>query len=582
VALCELPLKSSVGVAVARGLKDVTVLGTLNPPFPLSTLRSGCKPTIVAEDFAHREKEICGVTPYFCAPVFKGKMVDSSEGPVWSDPYVEQFLKYKNVHSDERIWRFAVDDFVDGMEKLAGIECVRPLSDYEAWMGVEDTDIGSVNLKTSTGAPFFQRKENFVRLDHVKKEVYVKQIILDQIDEILKIIDMGIVFSPMCSHSLKDEAISILKMMSMLVRVFVCLPLAFNFLLKKYFYPFALFMRAHKDFFEAQTGMNPFSFLELGTFLSRFLTKCSDRFGDGDFAFFDGSQSSQMRLAEGEVWQKFSVLTQYSARDQNRVRMLFLGTVYTLRFVKNDLVLMAFQNPSGGQITLETNGIGNSLAFRYCYYAEFFARRAALLATKVWVLIVAVLPPKFRVNVALGTTGDDNLYGVSSSCRWLDHQVLVKRMAEVGLTYTTADKNQSDAVVGFKSITEVSFVKRRFRQDEGRWKARLELKSLVKMLVFAKQSELSRRDHAAVLVSNVNRELYYHGREVFDSWMIDIRTSVEKHYLYESRYCRLFDYDTLDEMFKSSDYPRWIRELRSEDEAVLSARTKEKAVVLLE
>jgi hypothetical protein len=158
VTLRDLPRKSSVAVAVARGLDHVTVLGTMDPPFPLSTLRTGCAPTLMADWFREREKEVCGETPYFTAPTFRGRMDDDGQ---WVDPYVTHLMKMNNKHSDERFWHLAVADYCHGMDKLAGWEGVRPLTDYEAWMGVENSDIGSINLKTSAGPPFFPEEGTF-------------------------------------------------------------------------------------------------------------------------------------------------------------------------------------------------------------------------------------------------------------------------------------------------------------------------------------------------------------------------------------------------------------------------------------
>lgn len=549
VRLKDLPLKSSVGVAITRGLEHVTVLGTMDPPFPLSTLRSGCDATLVAEHFRKRELDICGETPYFTKPVFKGTLQEDGQ---WIDPYVTHLMKMKNKHADERFWCMAVADYCHGMEKLAGWDGVRPLTDYEAWMGVENSDIGSINLKTSAGPPFFQRKENFVKFDHINKTVDVQQIVLEQIQEIYDVIDMGLVYIPMASHSLKDEPISNKKVLEWMIRNFSCFPMGFNFLLKKYFTGFCMMIRAHREFFESMVSANFFS-MDVDEFVRDLIKVARDRLGDGDFTHFDGTQGSQLRHAEGEVWRRMSECAGFNPVDKQRVYMLFLGTVYTMRFIKNDLILLAFQNPSGGWITLDTNGVSNSLCFRYCYYAEWFS-----------FVENVVVPVLFRIWITLRTLGDDNIYSVHPRCVFFTHEVLVRRMFEIGMGYTTADKALAGKIVPFKTIEEVSFLKRRFRKVGERWQARLELKSLVKMAVMAKKSELGRKDHAAVLMSNINRELFYHGREIFDDWMFDINTAVMEFDLHESRYCRMFTFEQLQVLFDKNAYPLSLRGTRLE------------------
>jgi hypothetical protein len=391
-----------------------------------------------------------------------------------------------------------------------------------------------------------------VKFDHVGKTVDVQQMVLDQIQEIYDVIDMGLIYIPLCSHSLKDEPISNTKAKNLMVRNFSCCPMAFNFLLKKYFTALCVFMRAHKSFFESMVGANFFS-MDVDEFVNELTAYTVDRLGDGDYVHFDGTQGSQLRQAEGEVWQEMCRCGGWSLRDTRRVYLLFMGTVYTMRFIKNDLVLVAFQNPSGGQITLDTNGICNSLCFRYAYYAEWFS-----------FVENVVLPALFRVWIILRTLGDDNVYGVHPECRFINHQVLVERMKEIGMGYTSADKVSNAEEVNFKTIGEISFLKRRFRKVGSRWQARLELKSLVKMAVMAKKSELGRKDHAAVLLSNINRELYYHGREVFDSWMCDVVLACKALDLHESRFCRMFTFEQLDELFLKDDYPPWLKGTRLE------------------
>jgi hypothetical protein len=140
----------------------------------------------------------------------------------------------------------------------------------------------------------------------------------------------------------------------------------------------------------------------------------------------------------------------------------------------------------------------------------------------------------------------------------MNHHVLVKYMSEIGHIYTTADKIANE-YVSWKKVTQVSFLKRRFScGDDGRWKARLELKSLVKMLVCCKRSDLSLMDHAAVLLTNVNSELYFHGKSIFDQWMLLIEESARKFELDKSILLRLKSFGELHDLYLKDEYPTWI------------------------
>jgi hypothetical protein len=232
VKLGPLPLKSSLNAAIGSGMALVDVLGTITPPLVGSSLKSRCYRTMFAGDFADLETEVCGKSDYFQQPPFGGRMVEVAGQKEWRDPYVVNLKGMRNQWADERVLDMCVKDYVDGMSSLAGWDSVKPLSDYEAWMGVECGDIGAINLKTSAGAPWFRRKEEFVKFDHVAKTVEVKDEILQHIERVLEVIDKGGVYSPLCCHSLKDEPLSQEKVDALKTRVFNTVPMAYNFLLK--------------------------------------------------------------------------------------------------------------------------------------------------------------------------------------------------------------------------------------------------------------------------------------------------------------------------------------------------------------
>jgi len=189
------------------------------------------------------------------------------------------------------------------------------------------------------------------------------------------------------------------------------------------------------------------------------------------------------------------------------VYFLSLGTIFTTRCIKNDLFLMAFTNPSGSLMTADDNSVGNSLTFRYPF------RRAQQ---------DGIIPEgPFRPRVALRTLGDDNAKNVRKDIAVWDTAMIAKYMVEVGHVLTDAKKSGIVSQAG--TVESISFLKRSFVKRLTRigevWFAPIELKSIMKMVSVAVFSELSEKDHIAVLLSNGLRESFLHGEEIFTRFL---------------------------------------------------------------
>jgi len=563
IQLLPLPKLSSLNVAVSRGFTSGLVLGTISPSFPLSTLKSSVRKTLMHDVFLEKVKLLKGTEEYWTAPTFKGKMFLQGDEEVWHDPYVRQLLVNDPVQSPLWWWEEALGDYLLGVDNLPGRDSVRPLSDYEAWYGIDDTDFDSVNLKTSAGPPFCRPKKEFVMFDHDLKTVHVDARIEQHIVEIMDIIDSGRVFVPTCFHTLKDEPISIEKNNACKVRVFNTMSCAFNFLLKKFVGPLAAFMKAFPWFFEQALGLDIAS-MSCDELVDHLLKYSVDRLGDGDYADYDNTLPVEMRVAEAKFWQEVSRLCGYTSKNQNRVFLLVLSTGITIRFIKNDLLLVIGMNPSGSGITINSNNVGNSLLFRVIYFES--ARRhgfATPLSSKYAStdLINSMMVPQFRTMVGAIFMGDDNIYSVSPRCTWFGHFQIEQITSRVGMSYTAADKSKA-INVKWKKITDINFLKRTFWFDTKlqRWKAPLILESIVKMLSFCvKSPSLSTIDHMAVLISNARRELYYHGEETFNSWVPLLEKAVDVAQCRVSSMYLPLSYDELEQAFVKGTFP-WAEE----------------------
>jgi len=114
------------------------------------------------------------------------------------------------------------------------------------------------------------------------------------------------------------------------------------------------------------------------------------------------------------------------------------------------------------------------------------------------------------------------LMGVSSRCKWFTHTSVADRLAEIGMTYTWADK--SEATHAFIHISECSFLKRKFVRHpllDGAVVAPLEIASIHKSLTCTKHQKAAQEPEAQIMALNMGvalYELFQHGEEVFNRY----------------------------------------------------------------
>jgi hypothetical protein len=297
------PEKSSLWAAVPRMEAPIQLCGTIDPPLPLSSNKSRVYRTPMAPAFFAMEEEFAGQVPAFHTPVFSGNMVGVGPDVHWQDPFTLSLENMRNENGDPAAWKWALADYLRGVEDLPGWDRVRPLTDFEAWAGVPGI-IKSTALSTSTGAPFFRKKREMVKV--VENEyVEVDPEIAGHVAAMEKEMREGKIVVVPCWHTLKDEQISTKKLAGGQVRVFNTVSAAFNLLAKKYLAPLAVVVHANRDFFESAIGMDLTSD-EVYAFV-----KALERFGKdgvaaGDFEKYDWRTCTSVCLAKAAVWRRLA------------------------------------------------------------------------------------------------------------------------------------------------------------------------------------------------------------------------------------------------------------------------------------
>lgn len=127
---------------------------------------------------------------------------------------------------------------------------------------------------------------------------------------------------------------------------------------------------------------------------------------------------------------------------------------------------------------------------------------------------------KFDLYVNLQVHGDDNIYStnIAIAHRFTERH-LADKMALFGMKYTPEDKTKALHAMSLRHITEISFLKRRFKKSEydGAYIAPLELGVILDMLNWRSQESTWRGDFE-LLIDTVFRELAFHDTAIFVRW----------------------------------------------------------------
>lgn len=299
--------------------------------------------------------------------------------------------------------------------------------------------------------------------------------------------------------NLKDEIRPLEKVKEGKTRMFSGSPFIMLVLFRMYFGSFMdEFVHANLDIGSA-IGINPYG--EDWHVLAKKLLKHSDGdassecIGAGDFSAFDCSQQVEVLNVIYHL-----IATWYGGSDSHAsyIRSMLWAEITSSRHVHDGKVYYWYSSlPSGNPLTAMVNTMYNQIAFRYCW-------------------IQAGLDiHDFNSNVELNALGDDNIFSVSSWYREAFNELtLVKYMKTIGLTYTTETKGT--AVKAMRRLTDVGFLKRKFRYEEklARWVGPIEKSTIANLLDWTKD-----KDGDTITVDkavSALRELSLHGKEEYD------------------------------------------------------------------
>lgn len=434
--------------------------------------------------------------------------------------------------------RMAQEDIYQ--ERVALIEAggmwpyMRPLTHREAVSGV----IGSVfvrriNVHTSPGFPLAGDKMPLLKAAPTEEQpegLENSDVTEAEIAELEDLMAEGErpCFAFKACH--KDEAVKIGKKKT---RVIEAAPYTLTFLTRKYFLPLMrMYFNAQLETGSA-VGINAAGPEWHG--LAMRLREFNRRLLEGDWQHFDSSEHYQ------EIMAYFTILMRIAERSGNYaerdIRIMWTIAEETARHyvvMRGDVAQIDGSNASGNALTVFiNNGVneGRMVTFFYAmapldvpavpiqqYSGKTLAGFTLVPGSRNFAPLLPHLKGRFFDYVRCMFYGDDFLMAPRPEIEsWFNQRALEAYFAEQGKKMTGADKLPMWR--DFTPFEEASFLKRSFRFDDEtqHYMAPLSMSSIYKPLhIWPMKLANIPEVHAAEVMGGAIRELFQHGRVVFE------------------------------------------------------------------
>lgn len=313
--------------------------------------------------------------------------------------------------------------------------------------------------------------------------------------------------------TLKDETLKNHKADIGKTRLVSAAPIVLTVVLRMYFLDFCMFIMEGGTRLGTAVGLNVYS--HSWDILARELNLMGDKKIAGDYSEYDAS-------AEAEEYREDARLINnwYAASDEDRMvrETLMEDVVNSLHLCRGSIYAWLKSMPSGVFLTTILNCLRNQNNMRRCFI---------ILAPKPYTIA------DFDKYVCYKAYGDDGVGSVSDVIAgWFNQETITRAMATIGYTYTDEDK--TGVVHTYRPLSEVSFLKRKFRYSEEahRYVAPLSFDSIREMTYWSKLGAFT-EDITRTNVDNALRELSLHGEEDFHHWGPMVVAASREHLGYQ-------------------------------------------------
>lgn len=380
-------------------------------------------------------------------------------------------------------------DYMSVVETIQFPVLSGPVSLHDVLNGAQG--VKSINMKASAG--FFHKGLIKDLVQGGPGSYTLKPEIQREYELLEKQIFSGEAPAQLVTVNVKDEIVKESKLASL--RVFMCFPALFTVLSKRYLTPLLNIILANPEAFEVALGINA-----LGkTWTQMFIGILQRKYIlDGDYKKYDKKQMRRILLSFKRFLYTISMKSGYPAWSTRMAMFLVDMMIYHVIVLGADLFELDRSLPSGCLLTIFFNCYVNSIYFRMAWFSEFTT--------------------PFRMMNTLRTFGDDALNGTNQ--KEFNMQFISKLLAEYGVTFTAASKEESDAP--FSTPEKVTFLKRGFKKtllSDGNeyYLCPLAEVSIFKMLAF---TDSTHEDEALIMCANLldaQKQYWFHGKELFHS-----------------------------------------------------------------
>lgn len=392
---------------------------------------------------------------------------------------------------------------------------IRVLTYEESVRGIPNDELFQpINRTTSPGFPYVNQpkplgrkgKTNWMGKYDYDFDSDQAKLLREDVEEVIRKCASDEPFEVIWIDTLKDERRSHEKVDAGKTRIISNGPMHVNIAFRMYFMAALAHIRAGRIYNGIAVGINVWS--REWDALAQHLLNNSEFMIDGDFKEFDGTLMDQV------MWEICDILDSLYNDGNTKIRRnLWYHAVYATRACRGIVYQTTHGLPSGFIATAEANSLYVNIIFR-CVYLEL-ARAHDSNSDSMHA---------YNRNVRLVAYGDDNILSIKKHILdWFNMNTVIEQMKRYGLTYTPADKGST--VVAYKSIEDISFLKRYFRRvpsirgDTPIYMCPADLESRLEMLNWTKNTKSSSEVEEALVIGDVIKELAMHGTDVYNEWV---------------------------------------------------------------
>lgn len=391
---------------------------------------------------------------------------------------------------------------------------IRPLTDAETINGIHGVRfIDAMKFQSSAGYPVGGPKSNLFKGPDGAKEWRDPSFMGAELDRMRSAYLDGKRYHPIFKACLKDEPTEI---GSGKVRVFQAGDLIIQYALRKYTLSIARFLSVYPLLSEIAVGINCYS-SEWQQLIDHVTTK-----GENDNTILAGDYSKwDLRLPAQLVSMAFNVIIMiaqasgnYTSEDITILKGLATDVTYYMCHYNGTFFMAHGGMASGHTLTAHLNSICNALLVRIGFYS--------------------VYPScvDFRSAVKIVFYGDDFMGGVSPSFPLFDFLVYQSILHKYEIVITPPEKKAVPKK--YLTLQETDFLKRRsvYIPEIKHSVGALAVDSLFKSLFCRGKLGCSKEEHAVSVLESFKRELFCHGKEVFDDYspkLVQLSKAVELH-----------------------------------------------------